>query len=111
MVIITANKRVYINTRLFKKKLIQSIIRLVAAFIVLAPFVYGVHQLIKYPELYSTTAKYKLYNDIQAGNASAIEYYNNTYKNNNINLFDWKYFTSREIYNRKDVRKWINIIL
>lgn len=43
---------------------------------------------IRYPELYSTTLKYQLKNDISAGDITAIEYYNTTYAAHGINLFE-----------------------
>ena len=42
----------------------------------------------RYPEQYSTTAKYQLHNSIKAGDTEAIEYYNTTYINNDRNLFN-----------------------
>lgn len=42
---------------------------------------------IKYPEIYFTTLKYQLANDIKQGNAEAIEYYNRVYIANNKQLF------------------------
>ena len=41
-----------------------------------------------YPELYSTIAKYHLYNDLLEGNKMAHEYYYNTYVSNGKVLFD-----------------------
>ena len=44
---------------------------------------------ISYPEMFSTTLKYQLKNDLKRGDELAIEYYQNTYVANGIELFDW----------------------
>ncbi len=43
--------------------------------------------LCKYPEKYITTWKYQLQNDIKQGNQVAIDYYNNTYIANGVELY------------------------
>ena len=52
---------------------------------VLVGFSYNV---IQRPELYSTTLRYQLKNDIQAGQENAIEYYNGNYASQGIELFE-----------------------
>lgn len=44
--------------------------------------------IIRFPECYSSIWRYQLQNDIEAGNAEAINYYNNTYVSNGKILFD-----------------------
>lgn len=57
----------------------------VAAFTVfLAIFTY---KIMKYPEIYSTSARYQLQNKISRGDAEAVNYYNQNYINNGIKLF------------------------
>lgn len=43
--------------------------------------------IIRFPECYSSIWKYQLQNDIEAGNAEAINYYNNTYVSNGRKLY------------------------
>lgn len=43
---------------------------------------------IRFPELYSTTWKNQLRQDIESGNAEMIEYYERNYVANGIELFD-----------------------
>lgn len=44
--------------------------------------------IIRFPECYSSMWKYQLKNDIEAGNAEAINYYNNTYVSNGRVLYE-----------------------
>lgn len=44
--------------------------------------------IIQYPEVYISTWKYQLQNDIKRGNKDAIEYYQNTYLANGKILFE-----------------------
>ncbi len=43
---------------------------------------------IRFPEVYSTTLKYQLENDLKNGEPEALEYYNTTYLKYNKILFD-----------------------
>lgn len=43
---------------------------------------------LRFPEMYVTTWKYQLENDIKRGNEQAIEYYNERYLLNNKKLFE-----------------------
>lgn len=44
--------------------------------------------IIRFPECYSSIWRYQLQNDIEAGNAEAINYYNNTYVATGKTLFN-----------------------
>ena len=43
---------------------------------------------IRFPEVYGTTLKYQLKNDLENGEPEALEYYNTTYLKYNKILFD-----------------------
>jgi len=43
---------------------------------------------VMYPEIYLTTWRYQLYNDLKAGDVQAQEYYQNTYLKKGKILFD-----------------------
>ena len=51
-------------------------------------FMVCIWNLLSYPEKYFTTWKFQLYNDIEAGNEEAIEYYQTKYIKNGIKLFE-----------------------
>lgn len=72
------------NYKFNSKKCIRTITAALATTI-LVGFSYNV---IKRPELYSTTMKYQLKNDLLAGDANAIEYYNGNYASQGIELFE-----------------------
>ena len=67
----------------------------IIAYIIVAALAVGCYStlallvdIVRFPECYSTTAKYQLENDIKRGNKMAIEYYQNTYVANGRELFD-----------------------
>ncbi len=43
---------------------------------------------VMYPEIYLTTWRYQLHNDLKAGDVQAIQYYQNTYLSKGKVLFD-----------------------
>ncbi|MBO5179968.1 MAG: hypothetical protein J6B87_06445 [Clostridia bacterium] len=75
-----------------KKKKIKLNYKVIARNIIILIFAFfaisTLKDLAKYPELYSTTLRYQLKNDIEQGEAIAITYYNSNYLANNIQLFD-----------------------
>ena len=62
--------------------------RFILTSILLYTLSFLIYNVIMYPELYSTIAKYHLYNDLLEGNKMAHEYYYNTYVSNGKILFD-----------------------
>ena len=58
------------------------------ALILIILSIYAVYDFVKYPEVYLTTWKYQLQQDIKNGDAEAIEYYTTTYVANGKVLFD-----------------------
>ena len=47
-----------------------------------------VFDVVRFPECYSTTLKYQLQNELERGDAKAIEYYNHVYVESGRELFD-----------------------
>ena len=47
-----------------------------------------IYKIIVYPEMYLSTWKYQLRNDVRAGDPDAVEYYERVYLANGIKLFD-----------------------
>ena len=75
-----------IGNKIYKldlKRFIVSIVTLIAIIFCITVAV----DFCKYPEMYLTTWKYQLQNDIANGNKQAIEYYNTVYVENGIELF------------------------
>ena len=65
----------------------KKMFKLLLLLLIISIFITTIFKFIKYPELFLTTWKYQLKNDIEAGNMEAIEYYQTTYVNNGIELW------------------------
>lgn len=75
-----------IGNKIYKldlKRFLTSIVTLIAIIFCITVAV----DFCKYPEMYLTTWKYQLKNDIANGNEKAIKYYNTVYVQNGIELF------------------------
>lgn len=71
-----------------KKRKLRKWVKVVLASLSIA-FILGVYiDFIRFPECYLSTWRYQLQNEIKAGNAEMIEYYNNNYIKNGRVLFD-----------------------
>lgn len=55
--------------------------------LILTIFLYIMIDFIRFPEVYLTTQKYQLMNDIKRGDKLAIEYYEDNYVKNGRELF------------------------
>lgn len=71
-----------------KKKFIKSITTLLASIALIILLVIMAVQLINYPEKYLSTWRYQLYQEIQAGDQEAIEYYQKNYLDKGIELWE-----------------------
>lgn len=71
-----------------KKKFIKSITTLVLSIALIILLVIMTVQLINYPEKYLSTWRYQLYQEIQAGDQEAIEYYQKNYLDKGIKLWE-----------------------
>ncbi len=67
---------------------IRKFLGTVAAAIVIISFVYTAIDVVRFPELYSTTRKYQLQNEVEAEIPEAVDYYNRVYRANGIKLFN-----------------------
>ncbi len=70
-----------------KYKIRRAIAKLVITLVVLAIIYAPVLHIAKNVELYSTTAKYHLQLDVENGNQTAIDYYEQNYVSKGIELF------------------------
>ena len=73
-------------TKLQKKKTI-AIIKLFSYLTIITILTLQFFSLAKYPELYSTTSRYQLKNDLIQNDADAWTYYKNTYLANGVILY------------------------
>lgn len=71
-----------------KKKFIKSITTLLVSIALIILLVIMAVQLINYPEKYLSTWRYQLYQEIQAGDQEAIEYYQKNYLDKGIELWE-----------------------
>ena len=71
-----------------KKKFIKSTTTLILSIVLIILLVLMTVQFISYPEKYLSTWRYQLYQDIQAGNQEAIEYYQKNYLDKGIKLWE-----------------------
>lgn len=71
-----------------KKKFIRSITTLLVSIALIILLVIMAVQLINYPEKYLSTWRYQLYQEIQAGDQEAIEYYQKNYLDKGIELWE-----------------------
>lgn len=77
-----------------KKKFIKSTTILIFMIIIISCSILLFIEFLSYPEKYLTTWKYKLKQDIEAGNQQAIEYYQNNYLEKGQKL--WEYYRKGE---------------
>lgn len=71
-----------------KKKFVRSITTLLVSIALIILLVIMAVQLINYPEKYLSTWRYQLYQEIQAGDQEAIEYYQKNYLDKGIELWE-----------------------
>lgn len=71
-----------------KKKFIKSTATLILSIVLIILLVIMTVQFINYPEKYLSTWRYQLYQDIQAGDQEAIEYYQRNYLDKGIKLWE-----------------------
>lgn len=71
-----------------KKKFIKSMSTLIFSIVLIILFAIMTIELINYPEKYLTTWRYQLYQEVNAGDQEAINYYKTTYLDHNITLWD-----------------------
>ena len=70
-----------------RRKKIKAIARTILALIVLGLLMLLLTSFVKYPEQYLSTWRHQLQCDIEAGDETAIEYYQTNYLANGITLF------------------------
>ncbi|MBS5858057.1 MAG: hypothetical protein KIC60_06190 [Clostridium sp.] len=71
-----------------KKKFIKAISTTVITIILTVIMIFMSIELIQYPEKYLTTWRYQLQQKVNSGDQEAIDYYQETYLNRNITLWD-----------------------
>ena len=71
-----------------KKKFIKAITTIVITIILTVIMIFMSIELIQYPEKYLTTWRYQLQQKVNSGDQEAIDYYQETYLNHNITLWD-----------------------
>ncbi len=71
-----------------KKKFIKAISTIVITIIFTVIMIFMSIELIQYPEKYLTTWRYQLQQKVNSGDQEAIDYYQETYLNRNITLWD-----------------------
>ena len=71
-----------------KKKFIKAISTIVITIILTVIMIFMSIELIQYPEKYLTTWRYQLQQKVNSGDQEAIDYYQETYLNHNITLWD-----------------------
>ncbi len=71
-----------------KKKFIKAISTIVITIILTVIMIFMSIELIQYPEKYLTTWRYQLQQKVNSGDQEAIDYYQETYLNRNITLWD-----------------------
>lgn len=71
-----------------KKKFVKAISILILTLILVATIAWMSIELIQYPEKYLTTWRYQLQQKVNSGDQEAIDYYQHTYLDHNITLWD-----------------------
>lgn len=71
-----------------KKKFVRSITTLVVSIVLVVLLAIMMVELVNYPEKYLSTWRYQLYQEIQAGDQEAIEYYQKNYLDKGIELWE-----------------------
>lgn len=71
-----------------KKKFIKAISTIVITIMLTVIMIFMSIELIQYPEKYLTTWRYQLQQKVNFGDQEAIDYYQETYLNRNITLWD-----------------------
>lgn len=71
-----------------KKKFIKAVSTVIFTLILVTTMAWMSIELIKYPEKYLTTWRYQLHQKVNAGDQEAIDYYQHTYLDHNITLWD-----------------------
>lgn len=71
-----------------KKKFIKAMSTLILSIVLIILFSIMSIELIQYPEKYLTTWRYQLQQKVNSGDQEAIDYYQETYLNRNITLWD-----------------------
>ena len=65
----------------------KRIIKKLIVCVLLAVLAFGFFDILMYPEWYLTTWRAQLENDLREGDPAAVEYYTNTYYNNDRDLY------------------------
>ena len=71
-----------------KKKFVKSISILIVSIVAFISIIWATVDFIEYPEKYLTTWRYQLHNKVNAGDQEAIDYYQHTYLDHNITLWN-----------------------